>query len=270
MSSEVKRFTTAEVAAQACARHILQKLEEALAASRIATLALSGGSTPKLLFPLLAHAQFDWSSVHLFWVDERIVGPEDPLSNYCLAAAQFIEPARFPKNNVHRIQAELGPKKAARLYEREIRDFFSVDEGDLPRFDLIHLGIGPDAHTASLFPGDPLISNREDFVAPVRNPDVVPPDRVTLLPGVLLAARNTVFLAAGRDKADAVDHIFGAPDNPLRYPAQAITRMGRRVTWFVDEAAAALLPHHAATEVEKEERAGRGGIAQPSSLTGSG
>jgi 6-phosphogluconolactonase len=270
MSSELKRFANADAAAKACARHILRKLDEALAASRTATLALSGGSTPKLLFPLLAQADLDWSSVHLFWVDERVVPPGDPLSNYRLAATEFVEPARFPKKNVHRIQAELGPQKAARLYEREIKDFFSVEEGDLPRFDLIHLGMGPDAHTASLFPGDPLIANRENFVAPVHNQEVVPPDRITLLPGVLLAARNTVFLVAGEDKAEAVDRVFEGPDDPSRFPAQLITRMGRRVTWFIEDAAARLLPEGLAAESEGEKGAGRGGIAQPSSVTGSG
>ncbi len=244
MTSECKRFATAESAAQACARQILQKLEEALAASRTATLALSGGSTPGLLFPLLAAADFDWSSVHLFWVDERAVPPDDPLSNYRLAAAGLIGPGKFPRKNVHRIHGELGAAKAAKLYGREIRDFFSVEEGDLPRFDVVHLGVGADAHTASLFPGDPLIANREDFVAPVRNQAVVPPDRVSLLPGVLLAARNTVFLALGEDKAEAVDRVFHGPDDSLRYPAQLITRLGRRVTWFIDEAAARLLPEH--------------------------
>ena len=244
MTSDPKRFATADAAAAACAHQILQLIEEALAASKTATLAVSGGSTPRLLFANLAAAKFDWRAVHLFWVDERAVPPEDPLSNYKLAAECFLEPAKFPKRNVHRIPGELGSEKAAKLYTREIRDFFSVEEGDLPRFDVIHLGTGKDAHTASLFPGGPLIGNRDDFVAAVRDENAVPPDRITLLPGVLLVARNTIFLVSGEDKAEAVDKVFHGPDDSSRYPAQLITRKGRRVIWFLDEAAARLLPEH--------------------------
>jgi 6-phosphogluconolactonase len=241
MISDPKRFESADAAAQACAVQVLQLLEEALAASRAATFAVSGGSTPKLLFAHLAAAEFDWNAVHLFWVDERAVPPDDAQSNFRLASA-FLQTAKFPMKNVHRIQGELGAPKAAKLYDREIRDFFSVEEGDLPRFDVVHLGMGPDGHTASLFPGDPLIGDREHFVAPVHYEKVVPHDRVSLLPGVLLAARNTLFLVSGEDKAEAVDAVFNGPDEPATHPAQFITRNGRRVTWFLDDPAARLLP----------------------------
>jgi 6-phosphogluconolactonase len=110
----------------------------------------------------------------------------------------------------------------------------------MPRFDIVHRGMGSDAHTASLFPGDPLIDNREDIAAAVYSASRMQ-WRVTLLPGVLLAAKHTVFVVAGADKAEAVRAVFQEEYDPKKYPAQIATRHGRGVTWFLDGAAAALL-----------------------------
>ena len=145
-----------EAAAEACARHISALLEEALAGQERATLAVSGGSTPKLLFRQLVASGFRWDRVHLFWVDERSVPPDDPESNYRLAEENLIAPARIPPAQVHRIHAELPPEAAAQRYIEEIRSFFGLREGEQPHFDVVQCGMGPDAHTASLFPGEPL------------------------------------------------------------------------------------------------------------------
>ncbi len=237
MSANWFKYPTPEDAAKACARHIFNLLEEALAGERDATFAISGGSTPKLLFAQLAKTRFDWSRVHLFWVDERAVTPTDPQSNYRLALEHLIQPAHIPHRNLHRICAELAPEKAARRYADEIREFFRIQPGELPHFDVLHLGTGPDAHTASLFPGEPLIDDREEISAAVFV-QKIPQWRITLLPGVLLAGRHSVFLVAGEDKADAIQHIFQDPYDPRKYPAQVVSHHGRRVTWFLDEAAA--------------------------------
>ena len=240
MNDSVFSHPTAEDAAAACAAQIVLSLESALATQSFATLAVSGGSTPKLLFRELAGKHFDWSRVHLFWVDERAVPSEHPESNYGLAEQYLIRPAHFPFRNVHRIHGELPPEKAAKRYTEEIRDFFSLEPGQLPYFDLVHLGMGPDCHTASLFPGDPLIQDRENIAAPVIAPKP-PPERVTLLPGVLLSARTAVFLIAGADKAEPLRAIFQEPLDALRRPAQLILKQGRRVRWYCDAAATALL-----------------------------
>jgi 6-phosphogluconolactonase len=224
-------------------------LEDALSRRDSATFAVSGGSTPKLLFERLAASSFRWERVHLFWVDERCVPPTDDASNYKLAYNHLIGPARIPEANVHRIYGELDPADAAARYAAEIRRFFRLDGAELPRFDVVHRGVGPDAHTASLFPGSPLI---EDPVAPpVSAGGVLRSDapiaaavfapqfdqwRVTLLPGVLEAARNTVLLAAGADKAEAVRAVFREDFDPKKYPAQI---GAREAVWFLDRSSAA-------------------------------
>ncbi len=240
MSVHWHSYPAVDMAAEACARQVLALLENALGGEGEATLAVSGGSTPKLLFGHLAKAKFDWSHVHLFWVDERAVPMTDPQSNYKLAEDNLIVPARIPHRNVHRIHAELPPDKAAKLYTNEIREFFELADGELPHFDVIHFGMGDEAHTASLFPGEPLIDNRDQIAAAVYVPKT-PHWRVTLLPAALLAARHSVFLVAGDDKAEAVRWVFQEPYDPKKYPAQVISHHGRKVTWFLDQAAARLM-----------------------------
>jgi len=227
-------------AAEACAHHIVSLLETVLSGQELATLAVSGGSTPKLLFQKLAAAPFHWNRVHLFWVDERCVPPTDPASNYKLAEDYLIHAAHIPARHVHRIAGEMAPEAAAARYAGEIRDFFGLEENEMPHFDVVQRGMGPDAHTASLFPGDPLIDDREGIAA-ATFARKFNQWRVTLLPGALLAANHTVFLVAGDDKAEAVRAVFKEQYDPRRYPAQIASHHGRGVAWFLDEKAAALM-----------------------------
>jgi 6-phosphogluconolactonase len=233
-------YEDAQVTSAACAIKILSLLEESLSAAPLASFAISGGSTPKLLFGELAKAGFDWSRVHLFWVDERGVPPNDPQSNYKLAKEHLIDAARFPASNVHRIQAELEPETAARLYAEDIAKFFGLRAGAFPQFDIIHRGMGPDAHTASLFPGNPLIDNHEGLVGATYI-EKFEQWRITLLPGVLQAARNTIMLVAGEDKAEPLRTVLHEPYDPQKYPVQIGTHDGNNVLWFLDKAAARLL-----------------------------
>jgi 6-phosphogluconolactonase len=239
MSVRWHTLRDANAAAEACAHHIINLLEEALSGQEFATFAVSGGTTPKLLFQKLAAARFHWDQVVLFWVDERCVPPTDPASNFKLADDYLIRPAHIPSRNIHRIYGELTPQHATERYTGEITDFFALDPGQMPHFDIIHRGVGPDAHTASLFPGDPLIDDREHIAAPVFA-EKFRQWRVTLLPGVLLAAKHSVFIVAGNDKAEAVRAVFKEEYDPKRYPAQIASHHGRGVTWFLDDAAARL------------------------------
>jgi 6-phosphogluconolactonase len=237
MSAQACIYDDARAAASQCAAKILEVLSAAQADSGRATLAISGGSTPKLMFEEMAKASFDWPRLHLFWVDERGVPPTDPQSNYKLARETLLDATHFPPGNVHRIEAERGAELAARLYEAEIRQFFRIAPGQLPRFDVIHQGMGPDAHTASLFPGQPLIDDQKNLVAAVYV-EKFQQWRITLLPGVLRAAKHTIMLVAGEDKAEPLRSVLHEPYNPRKYPAQIVDGDGRTVLWFLDRAAA--------------------------------
>ena len=229
-----------QAAAAACAQFILALLRETLTARDYATLALSGGSTPKLLFQYMVEAKFNWKGVHLFWVDERAVPPNDERSNFKLAKDFLIGPAGIPRQQVHRIRAELHPTAAVDMYVDEIRRFFKLQPQELPKFDVIERGMGPDAHTASLFPAEPLIADRQKIAAAVKV-EKLEQWRITLLPGALLAAHNTAVLATGEDKAPAIRSVFEEAFDPKKYPAQLGMRDAKNVTWFVDQAAAKLL-----------------------------
>jgi len=237
MSVEWHELEDAEAVIEAAAHFVLGRLEDALAGREYATLALSGGSSPKELFRRLAAARFQWERVHFFWVDERCVPPTHDDSNFRLAQETLLSLAHISKHQIHRIAGELRPELAARRYAEEIQEFFGLEEDAQPHFDVVQLGLGPDGHTASLFPGEPLIENRSGIAAAVYV-EKFNTWRVTLLPGALLAARHTFFLTTGEEKADAVHAVLTEEYNPLRWPAQVITHHGRKVVWFLDHAAA--------------------------------
>lgn len=229
---------SAQEAANAAATAILRALGEAIAIHGRATLAVSGGSTPKLMFEALAQSGFDFSRVHLFFVDERCVPPDHADSNYRMTKASLID--RVALGSVHRIEGELPPHDAAGRYARDVEAFL----GSEPVFDIVHLGMGADAHTASLFPGLAEIDDRAGTAAAVWVPKLNA-HRVTLLPRVLLAARATIVLAAGADKAQPLRDVYEGAYDPQRLPIQIIHRYARAVDWYVDTAAAASLARSA-------------------------
>lgn len=240
MSIRWHAYKSAQEAARACAHGILSCLDERLAGETFATLAISGGATPRAMFEELARSGRDWRRIHLFWTDERMVPLSDPQSNYQLVEETLIRPARIPRQNVHRIAGELLPEAAARRYVDEIREFFGLDSGEMPQFDAVHRGLAADGHTGGLSPGEPLIEDHERIAAPVHDPKLGA-WRVALLAGVYLAARENLFLVSGADKAEAVRAVFHEPYEPMKYPAQLASHHGRRVVWYLDDAAAALM-----------------------------
>ena len=222
----------------------------AAAAERIAAvvrrggqIALAGGSTPRRSYELLAEMDLDWSDSELWLGDDRCVGPDHEHSNYKMVSEELVDrlpPDRRPRA-WHRIEGELGPDKAAAAFERELRTSFGED-AELPVFDLILLGIGPDAHTASLFPNDDALAERRHWAVGVETPGMAPlVPRVTLTLPVLDAAREVVFLISGADKADAVARAFG--DAPgLDAPSSLVRPDPGTLTVLLDEPAAARLP----------------------------
>lgn len=229
--SDLRTFKDTREAAERCAAQILEYLGD----SPRSTLAISGGSSPKTMFEIFASSNFDWNRVQLFWVDERCVPPTDSQSNFKLANDAWLTPAKFPESNIHRVQTERDPHDAAEMYADELRMVFGED---IPVFDVIHRGMGPDAHTASLFPGEPLIDDRTGLAAAVFV-EKLNSHRVTLLPAVLLAAKRTVMLVTGADKAQPLSDVLYGPHDPKNYPCQLAERDGGEVAWFLDTAAAA-------------------------------
>lgn len=228
MAREVFTFPTTQAAAEACGDRILELLSGARAARGKATLAVSGGSSPRIMFESMARRDFDWKSIEFFWVDERMVPPDDAQSNYRMTRETLLD--RLAPEQIHRVQGESEPDAAARAYTEEIRRVFGLMPGELPVFDVIHRGIGPDMHTASLFPGEPLIANESDIAAAVWVPKMNQ-HRVTFLPGVLKRARNTLCLATGADKLEALRSVLRDDYNPAIRPAQIASP---NIAWYTD------------------------------------
>ena len=203
------------------------------------TVALSGGSTPRGLYSLLAkdHADFSWSKTFLFFGDERHVPPDHPDSNYRMVNEALLSKVPIPSGNVHRVLAE-NPNAAAADYEETLKSFFQLRPGEFPHFDLILLGLGPDGHTASLFPDSDGLKEQSRLV--IANwVEKFRTHRITFTFPVLNHATDVMFLAAGADKADMLKKVLEGTNTPP-FPAQQINPKGRLV-WMLDRAAAAEL-----------------------------
>ena len=236
-------YPDTETLSQQAAQYIVRVAQEAIAAHRRFTFALSGGSTPKKLYGMLAEepyrSQIDWTLVDIFWSDERCVPPDDAESNYLMAQQVFLSKVPIPANQIHRIPADLADRDAASYsYTVEMQQALSSD--GVPNFDLIQLGMGPEGHTASLFPHQASLHEQQRLVMPV----VVskpPPPRLTFTPRLLNAASHVLFLVTGAEKQDAVQAVLEGEYQPDEYPAQIVKPTKGEVTWMLDTAAAGKL-----------------------------
>jgi 6-phosphogluconolactonase len=237
------RLTTcadAEAVAERAAAEVARFLTRVRSDREIAHIALSGGSTPRGTYERLAAEPSELSATEIWFADERCVAPEDEQSNYRLVAESLLVPAGIAPELVHRMEGEAGPDEGARRYAKALEEGVRERERSLPVLDLIVLGIGPDGHVASLFPGSPLLDAPEDAVClGVHDSPKPPPERITLSLGVLRAARRCLLLATGAGKADAVDAMLGPVNDHV--PASLLRR--ERLTVIVDDAAAPRGPH---------------------------
>lgn len=236
-------YPDADQLSQAAAQYFVQVANEAIVSHGRFTVALSGGSTPKKLYSLLAaepyRSQINWSLVEVFWGDERCVSPDDPESNYHLAWEGLLSKVPVPTSQIHRVPADEADRDAAsHNYEEEIKRAFSTD--GIPSFDLIQLGMGPEGHTASLFPHQESLQETQRLIMPVTVPKP-PPPRLTFTPPLLNAARHIQFLVTGAEKADAVQAVLEGPYQPTEYPAQIVRPQNGEVTWMLDTTAASKL-----------------------------
>jgi 6-phosphogluconolactonase len=231
----------AELAREA-ARRFAELAEAFMGDAGRFTVALSGGSTPKAMFQILAEKPFadalPWRSIDFFWGDERCVPPDHAESNYRMANETLLSKAPIPRENIFRIPAEdEDHKRAAANYSENLRTFFAAER---PGFDLIFLGMGADGHTASLFPGTTALCSG-DRIAVANYVDKLKSWRITLTADTINSARNIIFLVAGADKAPALKEVIEGERNPEQYPSQLIEPSHGSLLWMVDEAAAKLL-----------------------------
>lgn len=243
-SLELRRLATPQDLFHAAADEVLQAANEAIAQRGRFTIALSGGSTPKSLYALIAanaSATVPWDRVLFFWGDERHVPPDDADSNYRMAQETLLSKIPVPTANVFRIPAENPDADAAALaYEQTLRKVFNVSTGEFPRFDLILLGMGPDGHAASLFPGTAALQEKSRLV--VANwVQKLNTSRITLTLPVLNAARNVSFLVSGGDKATVLREVLQGSAPGEKYPSKLVRPSAGKLIWFVDRAASSEL-----------------------------
>jgi 6-phosphogluconolactonase len=233
--------------AQRAAQYFVEMVSEAAAANGRARIAISGGSTPKAAFQLLADPgqpwrnRMPWEDLELFWVDERTVPPDHSDSNYRMTREALLDHVPLNSQQIHRMEGELEAEAAAARYESELRNTFRLEGAECPKFDLLQLGMGPDGHTASLFPHTAAIHEMGRLVTANEIPQMST-WRLTLTWPVINHARSVFFLIAGADKASRVHEVFMGPRDPERLPSQLIWPSSGILTLFLDKAAAALLP----------------------------
>jgi len=242
-AGEIRILTTPQELFAAAAEEVVRAANDAVAERGRFTIALSGGSTPKNLFNLLAtnaKSTLPWDRTFFFWSDERHVGPNDPESNYRMADEAMLSKVPVPAGNVFRFAGENPDATvAAQQYEQTIRKFFQMDSG-VPQFDLILLGMGPDGHTASLFPGTAALLEKSKLV--VANwVEKLKTHRLTFTLPLINATREVAFLVSGVDKATALKTVLEDNSPGDQYPSKLVNPSGGKLIWFVDRAAASTL-----------------------------
>jgi len=202
-------------------------------------VALSGGSTPKIVFDVLASEYgktVDWSKIHFYWGDERCVPPTDEQSNYKMTVAHLFSKIEVPKENIHRILGEAEPVREAYRYANLLEINLERIEG-IPQFDLVILGMGDDGHTASIFPHEIELWNAQEHCVVAEHPDTGQ-KRITITGQVINTAKAVAFLVTGEGKADKVQQIIKKEGKYTEYPANLVAPTSGKLTWFLDQAAA--------------------------------
>jgi 6-phosphogluconolactonase len=245
LKARVRVFASLEELSRQAAAKFRELARSYVAEKGTFNAALSGGSTPRRLYELLASrdlsAEIPWERVHLFQVDERCVPPDDPESNYRMIRETLLEHIPLPGTNFHRMAAEVEDREGARLeYAAELGRILKPKKGEIPRFDLILLGMGPDGHIASLFPGTAGLHDHSAWVRP-NFVDKFKAYRLTLTFPVLNAAAWILFLVSGTEKAETLRQVLEGPWRPEELPAQYVHPAKGQVEWYVDQHTARLL-----------------------------
>ena len=242
----IKIVADAEAMCRAAAETLVEHIRETLRTRNVYSIALSGGSTPRRLYALLAkdavfRDQIPWDRIHFFWGDERHVPPDHPESNYHMAFEAMLSRLPIPAANIHRIRGEdPDADRAAADYAQETRQFFKIETGQIPRFNCVLLGMGADGHTASLFPGTAALEETQRLV--VANwVEKFQSFRITVTIPVFNNAERIIFLVSGQEKANTLKSVLTPRGGSGLYPVQRIRpEHGQRI-WLIDTAAAAQL-----------------------------
>lgn len=228
-----------------------QAARQAVAARGRFCVALAGGTTPRGAYARLAEddvrqpaRRLPWEKIHLFFGDERHVPPDHPESNYRMVREALLDHIAIPEPNIHRVESELPAQEAADAYQQLLRESFALRPGELPRFDLVLLGMGPDGHTASLFPGSQALAEASRLVA-ANWVEKFQDFRLTLTFPVLNHAAEVLFLVSGAGKAEMLRNVLEGDPAGAVYPAQRVRPEAGRLLWYADQAAAALLTRSA-------------------------
>ena len=250
---DIRIHNDSQALAEAAAEFVLEVGKEAVRAKGRFFIALSGGTTPEILYRALASPafvnRFDWSRTIFFFSDERCVPPNDPRSNYALAGKTLFTPLSIPPSQVYRMAGESrDPQAAASEYEQQLRRVTKTLPSNYPTLDLVLLGLGEDGHTASLFPGSPALRDNQSLIAVTQSPKD-PPTRLTMTLGVINQASVVLFLVTGAGKAGVVRAILDPKTEAERQlPASLVAPEEGRLIWLLDRAVAAELPKNPSTE----------------------
>ena len=235
---------TAEELYVRAAEEIAHFAGEAICTHGEFTLCLTGGSTPASVYELLAtrfHLSVDWKEVQFFWGDERCVPPDDKASNFGMANRTMLSRLALRPEQIHRMRGEDAPEQAAAQYESELRSFLMQEESNnLPSFHLMLLGLGDNAHIASLFPHHLALHETNRLAVAVEVP-AEPGRRISLTMPVINNSQRVIFIVSGKGKAEAVSNVLQGPHDPEQYPAQFVKPESGEVVWLIDRAAASLL-----------------------------
>jgi 6-phosphogluconolactonase len=258
MPPDIETFASADELFHAAAQHFAELANFAVRAKGSFTVALSGGSTPKGLYSVLASDfanEIPWDKIFFFWGDERHVPPDHPDSNYRLAYQALLSKVSVEPSKVFRVHSEKPDANAAAIeYEQTLSTAFALQDRELPRFDLILLGLGPDGHTASLFPRTAALQAQSRLVV-ANHVQKLNTDRITFTLPVLNNAANVTFLVSGKDKEQAVRAVFDPKSDGSLYPAKLISPRNGRLVWMLtDDAAAAIAPQPLAETVKSNPR----------------
>ena len=242
MDRSIKIFQSPNELAEKLSEELMHIAIRAAGKKRRLTIALSGGSTPGLLFAFLGDhfsKSVPWENVHFFWVDERCVPPDDSDSNYGMTKVRLFDKISIPDENIHRIKGEDDPEKESDRYSGEISDS-TLKHNGLPRFDIILLGLGEDGHIASVFPGSDYLFNSKKICVVTVHP-VTRQNRITMTGGVINNAGLVVFLVTGKKKSEIVEKIINKNPSSIYYPASNVVPLYGKLIWYLDNEAAQLL-----------------------------